>query len=279
LPPVAKEKTETPKAIKPVETRNVKAEKREVTQPAKKGKISEQLKVEEKVTGLKKSSKSLETLEKEQSTRKSLEEALAEIRKKAAIDDIQKRVSRRATAESRAVPAPSEAKGQQGMSSLPGATASSSKNLPGGGPGTGTGTGAGSGSAAGIGSGTGTGIGTGPGTGTGIGSGGVPGGSPWGSSIVDAKLNEYYSTIWARIKKEWSLPENLPKGKTDLETVIVVVIEKDGKVQKSWFEKKSGDTLYDQMAMRAIKKAEPFPPIPKELGDSPFEIGFRFYPE
>ena len=81
------------------------------------------------------------------------------------------------------------------------------------------------------------------------------------------------------IKKEWSLPENLPKGKTDLETVIVVVIEKDGKVQKSWFEKKSGNTLYDQMAMRAIKKAEPFPPIPKELGDSPFEIGFRFYPE
>lgn len=92
-------------------------------------------------------------------------------------------------------------------------------------------------------------------------------------------MNDYYSTIWAMIKKEWSLPENLPKGKSELETVIVVVIEKDGSVQKSWFEKKSGSNLYDQMAMRAIKKAEPFPPIPKELGDSPFELGIRFYPE
>ena len=152
-------------------------------------------------------------------------------------------------------------------------------NLPGGGPGTGTGTGAGSGAAAGIGSGTGTGTGTGPGTGTGIGSGGVPGGSPWGSSIVDAKLNEYYSTIWAKIKKEWSLPENLPKGRSDLEAIIVLVIDKDGKVQKTSFEKRSGNGLYDQMAMRAIRKAEPFPPIPKELGDNTFEIGIRFYPE
>ncbi len=33
------------------------------------------------------------------------------------------------------------------------------------------------------------------------------------------------------------------------------------------------------MAMRAIKKAEPFPPIPKELGEEAFEIGIRFHPE
>jgi len=61
--------------------------------------------------------------------------------------------------------------------------------------------------------------------------------------------------------------------------VIVVVIEKNGKVQKTWFEKKSGNSLYDQMAMRSIRKAEPFPPVPKELEDTPLEIGVRFYPE
>jgi len=57
------------------------------------------------------------------------------------------------------------------------------------------------------------------------------------------------------------------------------VIDKGGKLQKSWFEKKSGNALYDQMAMRAIRKAEPFPPIPKELGEDSLEIGIRFYPE
>ena len=85
--------------------------------------------------------------------------------------------------------------------------------------------------------------------------------------------------IWERIKKEWTLPGNLPKGKTDLETIIVVIIERDGKIQKSWFEKKSGNAHYDQMSMRAIKKADPLPPIPKEFSDNTFEIGIRFHPE
>jgi colicin import membrane protein len=85
--------------------------------------------------------------------------------------------------------------------------------------------------------------------------------------------------IWAKIKEGWTLPENLPKEKADLEAIIIVVIEKGGKIQKSWFEKKSGNALYDQMAMRAIKKAEPLPPIPKELSEDSLEIGIRFYPE
>ena len=92
-------------------------------------------------------------------------------------------------------------------------------------------------------------------------------------------MNDYYGMIWAKIKEGWTLPENLPKEKADLEAVIVVIIEKGGKVQKSWFEKRSGNSLYDQMAMRAIRKAEPLPPIPKELGDDTLEIGIRFHPE
>ena len=92
-------------------------------------------------------------------------------------------------------------------------------------------------------------------------------------------MDDYYNMIWAKIKEEWTLPENLPKGKIDLETTIVVIIDREGKVQKSWFEKRSGNALYDQMAMRAIKKAEPFPPIPKEFSDNTFEIGIRFHPD
>jgi len=32
------------------------------------------------------------------------------------------------------------------------------------------------------------------------------------------------------------------------------------------------------MAWEAIKKAEPLPPIPKELSDNTLEMGFRFHP-
>ena len=96
---------------------------------------------------------------------------------------------------------------------------------------------------------------------------------------MESKLNEYYSLVWAKIKGTWTIPENLLKEMVDLETIIVLIIERNGKIQKCWFEKKSGNVLYDQSAMRAIKKAEPLPPIPKELGEDTLEIGIRFFPD
>jgi outer membrane biosynthesis protein TonB len=101
------------------------------------------------------------------------------------------------------------------------------------------------------------------------------------SSELDSKLNQYYSMIWTKIKKAWTIPENLLKEKerVDLETIIVVIIERDGKIQKYWFEKKSGNDLYDQMAVRAIKKAEPLPPVPNELSEKTLELGIRFFPD
>jgi colicin import membrane protein len=189
--------------------------------------------------------------EKRKKSLKSLEEAIEDIDKKAALEELQKKVARRDKSEK-------GAKGESPVTRLSqGATAS--------------------------GSGTGSGVGSGSGTGSGpVGS--PSGGSPWGSSsggssALESRLSDYYSSIWAKIKKEWTLPGDLPKEKSNLETIIVVIVERDGKVQKSWFEKRSGNAHYDQMAMRAIKKAEPLPPIPKEFSDETFEIGIRFYPE
>ena len=216
-------------------------------------------KVEATKSHTKKAEKKVEVVEKGWSSEKrkkslkSLEEAIEDINKKAALEEIQKKVARRDKSEK-------GAKGESPVTRLSqGPTAS--------------------------GSGTGTGSGVGSGSGTGSGPAGSPsGGSPWGSpygdsSALDSKLNDYYSSIWAKIKKEWTLPGDLPKGKTDLETVIVIVVERNGKVQKSSFEKRSGNAHYDQSAMRAIKKADPLPPIPKEFSDESFEIGIRFHPE
>jgi TolA protein len=195
------------------------------------------------------------TLKKEdmdkQKSYKHLQEALEEINKKAALDRIQKKVALRARSE-------------RGTAEESGATRLSQSPVS---------------------SSSGTEAGSGSGTGTGSGSVGSPtGGSPWGSlsggsAAFESKLNDYYNMIWAKIKKEWTLPGDLPKGGTNLETVIVVVIDRDGKIQKSWFEKKSGNSKYDQMAMRAIKKAEPLPAIPREFSDETFEVGIRFHPE
>jgi TonB family protein len=249
--------------LKPVEKPSPKESKKgEVPNAAKKQKPQELLKREEKIEGFKRSTKKEEKFEKERRSTESLQDALEEIRKKAALDKIQRRVARREESVKGQMEGPSTTLPSQEP------IGSSSKNLTGSGSGGGTGTGSG----------------TGAGSGTGTGSGGSPTGSPWGSpfggsSALQSKLDEYYSVIWQEIKKEWALPGDLPKEKADLETTIVIVIERDGKIQKSWFEKRSGNALYDQSAMRAIKKADPLPPIPKEFTDNTFEIGINFYPE
>jgi TonB family protein len=99
------------------------------------------------------------------------------------------------------------------------------------------------------------------------------------SLLSESELNEYYGLIWLKIKESWTIPENLIKEMVDLETIIVLIIGRDGKIQKWWFEKKSGNDLYDQSVVRAIKKADPLPPIPKGLSENTLEIGIRFYPE
>jgi len=103
--------------------------------------------------------------------------------------------------------------------------------------------------------------------------------SPKSPSERESKLNEYYGMIWAKIKEMWTIPENLLKEMADWETVVVITINRDGKIKEMWIEKRSGNAFYDQMAMRAIKKAEPLPPIPKEFGENTLEIGIRFLPD
>lgn len=98
-------------------------------------------------------------------------------------------------------------------------------------------------------------------------------------AVIDLKLRTYYNTIWQRIKGEWILPPSLLEESEDIETVIVIKVQRDGGIVESWFEKKSGSLAYDESAMRAIKKANPLPPFPQELDEDFLEIGVRFHPE
>ncbi len=227
------------------------------TEPGLKTKPVESQKGPKALEGLKppskKSEKKVATAEKEDLSEKqknslrNLQEELENIRRKAALDEIKKKIGRREALEREVAKEASAGSSSQG------------------------------GTVSGSGAGAGSGTGTGP-----VGS--PTGGSPWGSSSgggsgLGSRLGDYYDSIWAKIKKEWTLPENLPKGRTTLEATIVVVIDREGKIQKSWFERKSGNALFDQRAMRAIKKAEPLPPIPKEFSDPTLEMGFRFHPD
>jgi len=98
-------------------------------------------------------------------------------------------------------------------------------------------------------------------------------------AIIDMRLRAYYDLIWRRIKEEWILPGSLLEESEDQETVIVIKVRRDGGILESWYEKKSGSSMYDESAMRAIKKSNPLPPFPQELDEDSLEIGVRFHPE
>ena len=91
-----------------------------------------------------------------------------------------------------------------------------------------------------------------------------------------AKVHEYYALIWSRIKGQWALPQGiLPRE--NIEAVIQAQILRNGTIANVSFEKRSGHRYFDESALKAIKKASPFPPFPAWMRDSSIEIGIRFH--
>ena len=92
----------------------------------------------------------------------------------------------------------------------------------------------------------------------------------------NAKLNDYYRTIWSRIKSQWALPGGiLPKG--NLEAVVHARILRTGGLTDIYLDKRSGNAYFDNSAVRAVSKSNPLPPLPEWLPESSLDVGIRFH--
>ncbi len=107
------------------------------------------------------------------------------------------------------------------------------------------------------------------------GEGGTGGAS---SAVMSIKFKIYYNLLWQRIRSVWVLPEEALGGKKNLETIIAIRITQDGQIEDIQFEKKSGNPYLDESALRAIKKANPLPPLPPGIETDKFDVGVRFTP-
>ncbi|MEA3487155.1 MAG: energy transducer TonB [Thermodesulfobacteriota bacterium] len=97
-----------------------------------------------------------------------------------------------------------------------------------------------------------------------------------GHSEMNLKMKVYYSVVWSMIKEKWALPEGiLPDD--NLEAIIEATILKNGSVSNLSFEKNSGNRYFDESTIKAIKKAEPFPPLPEWLDERYIDLGIRFH--
>lgn len=97
-----------------------------------------------------------------------------------------------------------------------------------------------------------------------------------GDAEMNAKMRAYYAMIWSRIKGRWALPQGILPGEV-LETVIDVTILRSGAVTGMNFEKRSGNRYFDESALKAIRKAIPFPPLPALISEGSLDVGIRFH--
>jgi len=51
-----------------------------------------------------------------------------------------------------------------------------------------------------------------------------------------------------------------------------------GRIRDPLVEQTSGDSLFDQSALRAVMEASPFPPLPQEFKASSLRVHFGFLP-
>jgi len=102
--------------------------------------------------------------------------------------------------------------------------------------------------------------------------------SPIAAAANSSQLNEYSRHVWSKVKRNWSLPAAL-MPKNNVEAVIEVRIAKSGAVEHIGFEKRSGNSYFDESALRAVKKSTPFPPLGGWTSSRTVEIGIRFHSE
>lgn len=119
--------------------------------------------------------------------------------------------------------------------------------------------------------------GRGSAAGTGIQGYGLPISGQGTGRPLDLVSQKYIFDIWEKIKEAWGLPGSYTTKK-DLESIVTIKIRRDGRIIDINFEKRSGNRLYDESVLRAIRSIDPLPPIPPSFNTDTIEIGFRFLP-
>ena len=92
---------------------------------------------------------------------------------------------------------------------------------------------------------------------------------------MDAAMQGYYDLLGERIRDAWTAPGS---GNFEgLVTIISITIAPSGQLINVETEEGSGNGFFDQSALRAVRKAAPFPPMPEGY-EGGMEVGLRFKP-
>jgi TonB family protein len=86
----------------------------------------------------------------------------------------------------------------------------------------------------------------------------------------------YLGSLRYQIKKNWGLPEGLLK-RDDISAEIIIRISRNGRIEDSRFQRKSGIEAFDQEVLRTLKKSDPLPPLPEGYPKNYYEVVLTFH--
>lgn len=87
----------------------------------------------------------------------------------------------------------------------------------------------------------------------------------------------YVARLREHLRRHWKLPV-LQDWDEKLSATMVIKIKRDGSVITSWFEKHSNNSRFDQYVKKAVDRASPLPPLPREFEQNSEEIAVTFTP-
>jgi TolA protein len=97
-----------------------------------------------------------------------------------------------------------------------------------------------------------------------------------GREVGALAMQIYAGQVQTAIQQYWSIPRDLAQTKAVVQLGLKVA--PDGQVLDVWIDEKSSVPMFDESALRAVKKASPLPP-PPQTKDGVFIFYSRFTPQ
>ena len=101
--------------------------------------------------------------------------------------------------------------------------------------------------------------------------GSASGAGPLTLNVSDFPYAYYIRQVAEKIRAQWN-----GKAIPGQQPAVIFEIRRDGRLSLAAIDKSSGNAYYDQVALRAINDAGPFPPLPEEFKKPMLRIGLQF---
>lgn len=91
---------------------------------------------------------------------------------------------------------------------------------------------------------------------------------------ADFKDQAYQQAVYQKVAAAWKRPPKNPRAGN--KTVVIAVIQRDGKAPEPRLHHHSGTEAWDTAALDAVKNAASFPPLPRTYAPASVEVHFHF---